>query len=74
MKAKIKKIWFYQDFIDDNKDSKGNDILLFQGRKWYDIVFQTDDNVVYVIAENGEKIGIDIKENPNLFCLQKEYK
>lgn len=74
MKVKIKRIWFYQDLIDDKKDKKGNDILLFVGRKWYDVIFQTDNDIIYIIAENNEKIGIDTNENPSLFCLQKEYK
>ncbi|MBR4002518.1 MAG: hypothetical protein IKI95_00415 [Clostridia bacterium] len=74
MKVKIKRIWFYQDLIDDKKDKKGNDILLFVGRKWYDVIFQTDNDIIYIIAENNEKIGIDTNEHPSLFCLQKEYK
>lgn len=70
--VKIKKIWFYQDMLDDKKGNEN--VVLFFGRKWYDVTFQTKDDIIYVIAENTEKIGIDTKENPNLFCLQKEYK
>ena len=67
MKTKTKKIMFYKDFFD-------NEQLLFNGGEWYTPVFETKDGVVYLIAKTGEKIGIDTKENPNLFCLQKEYK
>lgn len=67
MKSKIKKIMFYKDFLDNNQ-------LLFTGGEWYNPVFQTEDGIVYLIAKTGEKLGIDTNDNPNLFCLQKEYK
>lgn len=74
---KIKKIMFLEDIFKDawnikeTKDEIRFEAILVVPKKWYDVKFESKDNVVYIISENKEKIGISLDGLYGKYIVQR---